>query len=295
MARAPLVRHLSVLLLLIALRNPANASNLETWKANQDAAAKASKLAHFPEAEKFLLANKGLAETFSSKDARLPRTVFDLAQVYRAEGKYSDALPLYERALQIYVQLYGPESKELADTLDGECELYKSLNDYVHAEGLLVKSLVMRQNLLPADSTDVAQSKNDLGEVYTATGAFDKAEPLLMEALADRKKAGAQTPGVAESLQALGILHRKTDRVTESESAFRDAVSIYGKTLGGGHPDYANALENLALTCEARREFDTAEPLLYRVLEIRKSVFGPEHRDVAACLDILAVRERLKK
>ena len=94
MARAPLVRHLSVLLLLIALRSPANASNLETWKANQDAAAKASKLAHFPEAEKFLLANKGLAETFSSKDARLPHTVFDLAQVYRAEGKYSDALPL---------------------------------------------------------------------------------------------------------------------------------------------------------------------------------------------------------
>jgi tetratricopeptide (TPR) repeat protein len=166
MARAPLVRHLSVLLLLIALRSPANASNLETWKANQDAAAKASKLAHFPEAEKFLLANKGLAETFSSTDARLPRTVFDLAQVYRAEGKYSEALPLYERALQIYVQLYGPESKELADTLDGEGELYKSLNDYVHAEGLLVKSLVMRQNLLPADSTDVAQSKNDLGEVY---------------------------------------------------------------------------------------------------------------------------------
>jgi len=55
MARAPLVRHLSVLLLPIALRNPANASNLQTWKANQDAAAKASKLAHFPEAEKFLV------------------------------------------------------------------------------------------------------------------------------------------------------------------------------------------------------------------------------------------------
>jgi tetratricopeptide (TPR) repeat protein len=201
--------------------------------------------------------------------------VFDLAQVYRAEGKYSDALLLYERARQIYMQLYGPESTELADTLDGEGELYKSLNDYAQAEELLVKSLAMRRKLLPADSTDVAQSKNDLGEVYTATGAFDKAEPLLMEALAVRKRAGAETPDVAESLQALGILYRKTDRVKESESAFRDALSIYGKTLGGGHPDYANALENMALTCEANRDFDTAEPLLYRVLEIRKTVFGP--------------------
>jgi hypothetical protein len=84
MARARAGRHLSVLLLL-ALYCPANASSLETWKANQDAAAKASKLAHFPEAEKFLLANQGLAGTFSSNDARLPRTIFDLPQVYRAE------------------------------------------------------------------------------------------------------------------------------------------------------------------------------------------------------------------
>ncbi len=57
-------------------------STLETWKATEEAAAKASKLAHFAEAEKLLLANQKLAETFSPKDARLPLTLFDLAQIY---------------------------------------------------------------------------------------------------------------------------------------------------------------------------------------------------------------------
>ena len=48
----------------------------------------ASKVAHFAQAEKLLLANLKIAETFSSKDARLPLTLFDLAQIYRAEGRY---------------------------------------------------------------------------------------------------------------------------------------------------------------------------------------------------------------
>jgi hypothetical protein len=54
-------------------------STFETWKANEEGAAAASKLAHFAEAEKLLLANEKLAETFPPKDARLPRTIFDLA------------------------------------------------------------------------------------------------------------------------------------------------------------------------------------------------------------------------
>jgi Tetratricopeptide repeat len=65
-------------------------------------------------------------------------------------------------------------------------------------------------------------------------------------------------------------------------------VSIFGKTVGGEHPDYANAIESLALSAAARRDFATAEPLLDRALEIRKAVFGPEHRDVATSLDSLA-------
>ncbi len=191
-------------------------SAFETWKANDQAAAAASKVAHFAEAEKLLLTNEKLAETFPQKDARLPRTIFDLAQVYRAEGKHSDALLLYERAMQTYSNLYGPESPEL------------------------------RQTLLAADSGQVGQSKNDLGELYAGTGAFDKAEPLLLEALTIRRKAG-ETAEVAQSLQALGTLYGRTGRAQQAEQAFREAVSVFGKTVGGEHPDYANALENLAL------------------------------------------------
>src|SRR5512135_2622233 len=115
----------------------ASASSLEEWKNKEDAAAVATKAGHYREAESLLRENQKLAESFPAKDARPFRTSLDLAHVYRAEGKYSEALASYERVRQTYTDLYGPESSELAETLDGEGELYKNLGDYSQAEPLL--------------------------------------------------------------------------------------------------------------------------------------------------------------
>ena len=90
-----------------------------SWKTTEAAATRAAREAHFAEAEKLLLANlktaENLAQTSGPKDERLPTTLFDLAQVYRAEGKYSAALPLYEQALQIHRRNYGAEATQIAD------------------------------------------------------------------------------------------------------------------------------------------------------------------------------------
>jgi hypothetical protein len=61
------------------------ASTFETWQKTEDSALAATKAAHFLDAEKLLLANQKLCETFPPKDARLPRTLFDLAQVWEKE------------------------------------------------------------------------------------------------------------------------------------------------------------------------------------------------------------------
>src|SRR5262245_26519926 len=87
----------------------------DSWKSTEEAAAKASSVSQFGEAERLLAQNLKLVQTLPAKDARRPRTMFDLAEIYRAEGKYNEALPLYESASQIYNGLYGPESTEIAD------------------------------------------------------------------------------------------------------------------------------------------------------------------------------------
>jgi tetratricopeptide (TPR) repeat protein len=149
----------SWLALLMFAAVAARSDVADFWKPTEAAAAKASKAAQFAEAERLLKSNLKLAQTFGPKDPRRPRTLFDLAEVDRAEGKYNDALPLYEQALQIYTSLYGKDATEIADVQNGEAELYKSLNDYAHAEPLLVNALALRQKLLKEGDPDIARVK----------------------------------------------------------------------------------------------------------------------------------------
>src|SRR5947208_13899785 len=88
------------------------ASSLETWQKTEDSALAATKAAHFLDAEKLLLPIQKPCETFPPKDARLPRTLLDLAQLYRAVGKYSEALPVAERALEISATRCAPHPDE---------------------------------------------------------------------------------------------------------------------------------------------------------------------------------------
>ncbi len=130
----------------------------DSWKTTEEAAARAARAARFDEAEKLLSANLKSADALPPKDPRRPRTLFDLAEIDRAEGKYSHALPLYERALQVYTTIYGAHAAEVADVLNGEAELYKSLNDYTHAEPLLVRSCDRAIRILPKPKTISASS-----------------------------------------------------------------------------------------------------------------------------------------
>src|SRR5260370_34251735 len=89
----------------------------DSWKVTEMAAAKAAKQAHFAETERLLTTNLKVAEKLSPKDTRLPRTLLDLAEIFRAAGKYSEAFTDYERALQAYTARYGTEATDAADTI----------------------------------------------------------------------------------------------------------------------------------------------------------------------------------
>jgi tetratricopeptide (TPR) repeat protein len=47
--------------------------------------------------------------------------------------------------------------------------------------------------------------------------------------------------------------------------------------LGKAHPDTATSLNNLAYLYQAKGDYDSAEPLYKRALEIAEKVLGAEH------------------
>lgn len=228
--------------ILLLILSPQFGLAQDPWAVNEKTAAKAADAADFVHAEQLYLENLKLAAAYAPKDARRPRSFLDLANLYRAEGKYSEALQNYEQALEIFKRLYGGKASEVADTFEGEGELYRSLNDYAHAEPLLINALQIREAVSPNDPADMAESDADLGELYTLEGKYQEAEPLLQAALAARQKEPNRPREVAQTLETLGLLYQRSGKTKPAEEAFREAVSLFGKGVGGNHPDYANAL-----------------------------------------------------
>ena len=58
----------------------------------------------------------------------------NLAELYRAQGKYAEAEPLYKRALGIREKALGPDHPDVATGLNNLAELYRVQGKYAEAE-----------------------------------------------------------------------------------------------------------------------------------------------------------------
>ncbi len=130
-ALAPLPILLFILLFVVVTSDPTKSSTLETWQANQQAAAAASKLAHFAEAEQLLVANEKLAETLK-----------------RAEGKSQEAASLYEQAIAMWEKLLGPDSPDLAPDLNNLGAIYELGREKGKAEPLFLRAIALDEKVL---------------------------------------------------------------------------------------------------------------------------------------------------
>lgn len=61
------------------------------------------------------------------------------------------------------------------------------------------------------------------------------------------------------------------------------------RVLGPDHPDCAQSLNNLAALHTERRDYDLAENMYERALEIRKKALSPDHPSLAYTLKHLAM------
>lgn len=69
------------------------------------------------------------------------------AQVLSSQGKYGEALPLFQRSLDVRIKLLGPERLEVAESLDAMAELYRMQGQYDEALRLKRRALHIREKV----------------------------------------------------------------------------------------------------------------------------------------------------
>ena len=204
-------------------------------------------------------------------------------------GRYEEAEPLYQSALEIREKVLGTRHPDVATSLNSLAKIYQALSRYHEAQLLFKRALKIREEMLDVEHPDVATSLNNLAELYRILGRYEEAEPLYQKALEIREKVlDTDHPDIAASLSALPILYYLQGRFEEAEPLLERALLIREKNLGAQHPSVAMSLGNLALLYHAQARYEAAEPLLQRALSIREKVLGDSHPEMAQGLNNLA-------
>jgi len=212
----------------------------------------------------------------------LAGSINELASVYRRQGKYDLAEPLYERARQIRIKNLGPDDPEVGQSYNSLAILNWNMGNFVEAERLYKEALAIWENAYGTDHSDVAKGLNNLALLYHHLDRYAEAEPLYRRAAAIYEKIlGPDHPRLALALNNQGLCYQEQGQLDEADPLFRKALAIREKVLGPDHPDVAQTLNNLANLERSRGHYDQAEEMYSRALEIRIKALGPEHPDVA--------------
>ena len=210
----------------------------------------------------------------------------NLAGLYREQGKYAEAEPLYQRALKIDEKALGPDHPDVAIRLNNLAELYRAQGKYAAAEPLLQRALKIWEKALGPDHPDVAAILNNLAELYRDQGKHAEAEPLFQRALKiDEKALGPDHPDVAHRLNNLASLYQAQGKYAEAEPLYQRALKIRGKGPGAGTPRRGPKPQQPGSTLPIPGEVRRGRAPLSAGPENMEKALGPDHPDVATGLE----------
>ena len=218
------------------------------------------------------------------------RLMSQLGLLFYTKARYSEAEPLYRRALAIDEKRSGPDHPNVATDLNNLALLLKETNRHAEAEPLYRRALAIAEKSFGPDHPDVGNGLNNLAGLLTGTSRHAEAERLFRRALRISEKSfGPDHPKVALGLNNLAFLLTETNRFGEAEPLHRRALAISETSFGPDHPEAASRLNNLAELLRETSRHAEAEPLYRRALSINEKSFGPDHPEVARDLDNLAL------
>lgn len=193
------------------------------------------------------------------------KTLNNIALVYDGQGRYADALALYEQSLAINAQ-WGDRFNE-AKILSNIGNLYMNQGDYRQALANHEDALAIRQEI--GDRSGVAVSLNSLGVVYQNQGRYDEALLVYQEAFGLIQELSLK-PLEPTVLGNIGSLY--SDR-----GQYGEAQRYYEQSLGLSRelnflPDEASELRNLGLLAADRGDYAEALDFAEQSLAIRRHI-----------------------
>jgi tetratricopeptide (TPR) repeat protein len=212
------------------------------------------------------------------------------AQPLYAHGKYAQAQPLYEKALEIRRRLLTDEHPDTALSYSNLAVNLDAQGKLAQAQPLLEKALEIYRRLLAEDHPDTASAYNELAYNLNAQGKYAHAQPLCEKALEIvRHLLADDHPDTASTYNVLAFNLNAQGKYAQAQPLFEKALEIYRRLHSDDHPDTARSYNNLAGNLNTQGKYAQAEALYEKALEIVRRLLTDDHPNTAATYSNLAM------
>lgn len=227
-------------------------------------------------------ADRGYHKALAQARRRLPprdpligSLLNNLGVLRKAQGRYTEALAFYRRALPLVARRDREALATLEHNLGGS---EHARGRYAQAEPHARKSVALRTAARGAHHPAVAADLAALAAIVEARGRFDEAAILYRQALAVfRRKLGPASLELGLGLASLAALEQQRGRLSRARPLYARALAILEPLLGRDHPDVAMTVNNLAVLERSAGRLAPARAGFRRALASFQRVLGPRH------------------
>jgi tetratricopeptide (TPR) repeat protein len=206
-----------------------------------------------------------------------------------AAGKYAQAQPLFEKALEINRRLLTDEHPDTAKSYNNLAQNLNPQGKFAQARPLAEKALQINHRLLGDDHLVTAMSRNNLAFNLKAQGKYADAQPLFEKALESfQRLLGDDDAKTATGYNNLASNHDAQGKHTQAQPLYEKALEINRRLLGENHTTTALNYNNLALNLNSQGKYAQAQPLLEKALNIRRRALTDGHPEMAVSYSNLA-------
>ncbi len=218
------------------------------------------------------------------------RLMNTMGKVYLNLGLYDNAKLLLEEGLALREKYIGPESIEMAASLESVGNLLRKSGQLEEARPILERALAIREQIYGPEDPAVASALNNLANVMAGAGDYKRAKQLYERALTVWEEAsGPDHMDIAAPLNNLGLLLYNMGDFRGARAMYERCIAIKEQHLEPDHPELSDTLHNLGMLASEMGDSQEARRYYERTLAITEKVLGPEHPDVADTLRNLAI------
>lgn len=237
--------------------------------------------------EKLLKLISEYEKLYGTSSVRLIEPLINLGKLSLAQGDYTEASKIADRANNIAVSVYGEKSTKAAPTYKLQGDIDYAIGDYDNAETNIEKALESQQKQFGRNHIEVAKSLAQLGIIKFYKG--DKAsevEKIMFEAQEIMgARLGKENPQYADILKSVAIVKISEKKFSEAVTALTQAEAIWRNKTGT--KTNINAASIYTLTGDLfyqTKNYKKAEEFYTQARDIYEKYFNRSHPEYVKIL-----------